>query len=417
MEGARRPIGDPIDLCQSDFERVVFRRLANERYRVTPQVQVGGYTIDLVVEGSEDRRLAIELDGDKYHGPERWMEDAQRQRNLERVGWRFWRCWGSSYLMDPEGCRDDLKQTLTSMDIEPLGSAVGPTMYTEHRIAKPKVPEAEALFEPEQRELAATEYWAAETTGEPRPPPAGEAPPQPHLPRLDMGVIEAAPRTVSAGPTESVPVVPSPPPPAVKEPLIEPGDRVLISYNDEPTRQLTITISERQHDPDMGIIRATQPLAEALMGYGENEEVEIPAGGGSRSVTILRIEKSESSRRREAAMAEPTARPALEPNAVPDTDTAPSATVAEPPPSVGQEEPRVRVGAPLGAVETAARSHGPDAAMLLGVSSYTCWTRRQLPDPRTASPMEVMPGLKEIIAAEGPVLCGVPIRSIRARRE
>ena len=33
-----------------------------------------GYSIDMVVEGRGDQRLAIECDGDKYHGPERWLD-------------------------------------------------------------------------------------------------------------------------------------------------------------------------------------------------------------------------------------------------------------------------------------------------------------------------------------------------------
>ena len=34
----------------------------------------------MVVEGNDDRRLAIELDGDKYHTPDRWADDLARQR-------------------------------------------------------------------------------------------------------------------------------------------------------------------------------------------------------------------------------------------------------------------------------------------------------------------------------------------------
>ena len=44
-----------------------------------PQVRVGRYRIDLVVEGQNDTRLAIECDGDRYHGLEQWMQDMQRQ--------------------------------------------------------------------------------------------------------------------------------------------------------------------------------------------------------------------------------------------------------------------------------------------------------------------------------------------------
>jgi hypothetical protein len=85
-----------IDLCQSGFERDLFTVLVERGYRVVPQVGSEGFSIDMVVEGEAGRRLAIECDGDLYHGPERWADDMRRQRILERVGWTFWRCFGSN---------------------------------------------------------------------------------------------------------------------------------------------------------------------------------------------------------------------------------------------------------------------------------------------------------------------------------
>lgn len=127
-------IGNPIDLCDSDFERDVYKRLIEKGYNVVPQVKVGVFSIDLVVEGENDQRLAIELDGDKYHLPEKWMDDWKRQRTMERVGWQFWRCWGSSYTIDPEGCIDDLIGVLTSMQIHPSGGSSSANIYTEQRV-------------------------------------------------------------------------------------------------------------------------------------------------------------------------------------------------------------------------------------------------------------------------------------------
>ncbi|MVD21663.1 DUF559 domain-containing protein, partial [Vibrio cholerae] len=72
--------------------------LNGQGYRVTPQVAVGACRVDLVVEGRDDARLAVECDGDKYHGPQQWIEDMRRQRSLERVGWVFWRCFASTLL-------------------------------------------------------------------------------------------------------------------------------------------------------------------------------------------------------------------------------------------------------------------------------------------------------------------------------
>lgn len=125
---------NPIDLCDSAFERDVYRRLIKKGYSIIPQVKVGAFSIDLVVEGENDQRLAIELDGDKYHPPKQWMDDWKRQRTMERVGWKFWRCWGSSYTIDPDGCIDDLIAVLNSMQIFPCEGNSGANIYTEQRI-------------------------------------------------------------------------------------------------------------------------------------------------------------------------------------------------------------------------------------------------------------------------------------------
>ncbi|KAF3978661.1 MAG: AAA family ATPase [Methylococcales symbiont of Iophon sp. n. MRB-2018] len=125
---------NPIDLCDSGFERDVYKRLIKKGYNIVPQVKVGVFSIDLVVEGENDQRLAIELDGDKYHPPEKWMDDWKRQRTMERVGWKFWRCWGSSYTIDPEGCIEDLIAVLNSMQIFPCKNSTGSNIYTEQRV-------------------------------------------------------------------------------------------------------------------------------------------------------------------------------------------------------------------------------------------------------------------------------------------
>ncbi len=135
MESCDKNGEDPIALCESDFEREVFSRLVEMGYRTMPQVKVGPYRIDLVVEGENDRRLAVELDGDKYHGPDKWAADYKRQQILERVGWKFWRCWGSSFVLDPDGCMLDLANKLAGMGIEPSADKEhGEKIYTEHRV-------------------------------------------------------------------------------------------------------------------------------------------------------------------------------------------------------------------------------------------------------------------------------------------
>lgn len=49
------------------------------------------------------------------------MQDLHRQRTLERAGWTFWRCWGSSFIRDPDECMADLFRTLERLGIERVG--------------------------------------------------------------------------------------------------------------------------------------------------------------------------------------------------------------------------------------------------------------------------------------------------------
>ncbi|WP_433151879.1 AAA domain-containing protein [Actinomadura nitritigenes] len=105
--------------CDSDFERRVLRMLLARDYLVTPQHPVGNLRIDLVVRGGAGAKLAIECDGDKFHGPDQWEDDLRRQTVLERLGWRFWRVRGSVFYRDPEAALSGLWPLLDDMGITP----------------------------------------------------------------------------------------------------------------------------------------------------------------------------------------------------------------------------------------------------------------------------------------------------------
>jgi superfamily I DNA and/or RNA helicase/very-short-patch-repair endonuclease len=106
--------------CESDFEREVFDILSEHGYRVSTQVKAGKFRIDMVVEGDNDATLAIECDGDRYHGPDKWEQDRTRQRILERAGWKFWRCFASTFVMNREQITQDLFNELTALSIYPI---------------------------------------------------------------------------------------------------------------------------------------------------------------------------------------------------------------------------------------------------------------------------------------------------------
>jgi superfamily I DNA and/or RNA helicase len=122
-----------IELCESGFERDVYTELFERGYRVIPQVPAAGYRIDMVVEGAHDRRLAIELDGDDFHGPDRWQADMGRQRVLERAGWTFWRCFASTWSLQRETILAELLARLAAMGIEPLGAMARTPLLVEYR--------------------------------------------------------------------------------------------------------------------------------------------------------------------------------------------------------------------------------------------------------------------------------------------
>jgi very-short-patch-repair endonuclease len=139
MPAGIKPVVDRDSLeerCGSGFERQVLRRLLALGFDVLPQVPAAGFNIDLVVEGLGDRRLAIELDGDIWHPPSQYSEDLARQQALERIGFRFWRCWWSDWVLDPEACFQDLLDRLGAMDIRPPeGRKAKPHLFVEHRVA------------------------------------------------------------------------------------------------------------------------------------------------------------------------------------------------------------------------------------------------------------------------------------------
>ncbi|MEQ4519564.1 AAA domain-containing protein [Pseudarthrobacter sp. B907] len=106
-----------LDACESVFERRVVSALLGRGYRaVEVQKTVGRYRLDIVVSGPE-RRLAIECDGDRWHGPDVWHQDRARQEVLERAGWTFERIRGSAFFRDPDAAMVSVWSHLDSLGI------------------------------------------------------------------------------------------------------------------------------------------------------------------------------------------------------------------------------------------------------------------------------------------------------------
>ena len=101
------------------FEQRIFLDIVARGYHVNCQVEVNGRRIDLVVTGSAGR-LAVECDGDHWHStPDQVRSDMERERELKRCGWEFWRIRESEYYMDPVASLSGLWAELDRRGISP----------------------------------------------------------------------------------------------------------------------------------------------------------------------------------------------------------------------------------------------------------------------------------------------------------
>ena len=79
--------------------------------------------------------------------------------------------------------------------------------------------------------------------------------------------------------------------PLEEEVSVEVGDRILISFSDEPRRQHTIVISPDRTDASLGIYSSEHALGKALAGAMVDDEVSISMDKIVRKATILGIRK------------------------------------------------------------------------------------------------------------------------------
>ncbi|OSP44463.1 histidine kinase [Streptomyces sp. 13-12-16] len=101
------------------FEQRVFLRIKERGYDVVPQWEVNGKRIDLVVTGGHGR-LAVECDGSPHHStPKQIHDDAERERELRRAGWTFWRIRSSAFALSPDEAMEPLWERLTELGIHP----------------------------------------------------------------------------------------------------------------------------------------------------------------------------------------------------------------------------------------------------------------------------------------------------------
>ena len=245
----------------SDFEDFVIQQIKSMGCEAVPQVGSAGYRIDIGVRHPDYPGfiLAVECDGASYHSCRSARDrDRLRQEVLERLGWNFHRIWSTDWFNDPraetERLRLAIKHRLEDLKARQSRIAVATTPGQNNNVVeitkRPTLQPVERdLFDvsTDQTELAAEE------------PGRG----QNHQARID-----------DAPPT-----------------YIEVGDTVRVRYVAQPDKLIQVTITENMQDPKQGLIAAHEPLAEALLGAENGEEVEVLIGSYVRIATIDDIRK------------------------------------------------------------------------------------------------------------------------------
>ena len=94
------------DVMVSDWEKKLYRALYKKGIVTVPQYNEEQYSLDLALFDGE-RKLDIEVDGEKYHRKwdgELMTRDQIRNRRLIELGWDVRRFWVYELKDDMEGC-------------------------------------------------------------------------------------------------------------------------------------------------------------------------------------------------------------------------------------------------------------------------------------------------------------------------
>jgi very-short-patch-repair endonuclease len=300
------------ELCESDFEERIFDALVARGYHVVPQVPAGGFRIDLVVEGPENRRLAIECDGARYHGPDRYFDDLNRQRILERVGWTFWRCWGSTFYREPERILANLFDTLADMGITPIGG----DMEFQSGIAEFRevcgLTYNKEIDSRVQRELEITvDDGVTHITPKESRPTYADMETSRQYQRDDTqskkqefqdtlfeqdGLEQKTDLPITTSSDHFDEDEKSYTAATLDKPIIkcvEPEDSVIYCFMDNKEEVKTVQIVKGSNQPSMGIINVNAPLARAFLGAEEGSKVEVRLPTGVKIAKILSVEKGQ----------------------------------------------------------------------------------------------------------------------------
>lgn len=221
----------------SDLEIFIMDQIRSMGCIPIPQVGAAGYFIDIGVRHQDWPHgyiLAVECDGASYHSTKSARDrDRLRQQVLEGLGWHFHRIWSTDWFNDPAAEKERLRQAiLRRLEILKRESDV------------PHEPEAEQTG---VEQSADTDAKSDDV---------------------------AAPKSIRS---------------VTYDRGIKVGDRVRVKYLTGSANTIEVTITSSESSPARGLICIDQPLARALLGGQEGEEIEVLVGSYIRKAIIEKV--------------------------------------------------------------------------------------------------------------------------------
>ncbi|MGD0517879.1 MAG: AAA domain-containing protein [Thermoguttaceae bacterium] len=218
------------------FEVDVALELLRKGYFIIPQYVVANKRIDLVVEGGH-ARLAVECDGDEWHGIDKYEEDMQRQRMLERCGWEFFRVRECTFYLDRKKALCGLWRLLEERGI--ISSVSNGS--TESKSPSVSAGDERACHkECHENEISSMKY-GSESTEKPR--------------------------------------------------KVEVGSTVIYVNEDEGDTELQALITYEKSNPEWGMMNVNTPISKALLGAEVGQVVIAQLPIGSVHLRVIDIKK------------------------------------------------------------------------------------------------------------------------------
>jgi very-short-patch-repair endonuclease len=154
-----RRLGTQPEPFDSWFEVDVYNDIVSKQLSVIPQYEVDKerYRIDLVALFPDGTKIAIECDGDKWHGAEQHENDMMRQKVLERCGWQFFRVRGYEYYTNRTKALEPLWEMIPEIEEPKESVPTNENLSPENEIGNESIETIKTTSEPSSSNLIINE--------------------------------------------------------------------------------------------------------------------------------------------------------------------------------------------------------------------------------------------------------------------